>query len=278
MKKMTTAYQLDRITEPVTIALNPADKKWYPIDGIYKDNEHGIYKDNELFIMGKGRVKINKWKKETLNPLPELKAEFLKPIYDQYGLNVAMGMINGWGGSSLYHDNSYGLNGTKYEVINMALLGKQYDDFTDKVQVIGDNFIQGLCSNGFMIQGTMEKGSLWYDYKDENNFGSLVGSVGIYERVKLHPLQHIEHVLGIAVIGCRSLPQFDPISFDSLLVKLLMSRYYKDNEEGNSGYEKADKMLNEIVSVKDRIAHLSSQKSADEIESIFNLQKELTLQ
>lgn len=265
---MTTAYQLERMTEPVRIALNPADKKWYPINGIYKDDE--------LFIMGKGRVKIGKWKKETLNPLPELKAEFLKPIYDLYGINVAMGMISGWGGVSLYHDNSYGLNGTKYEVINMALLGKQYDDFTDKVQVIGDNFIQGLCSNGFMIQGTMEKGSLWYDYKDENNYGCLVGSVGIYERVRLHPLQHIEHFLGMAVIGCRILPQFDPISFDSLLVKLFMSRYYKDNE-GNSRFEKADKMLNEIVSVKDRIAHLSSQKSADEIASIFSLQKELTL-
>jgi hypothetical protein len=130
-----------------------------------------------------------------------------------------------------------------------------------------------------MIQGTIEKGSLWYDYKDENNYGSLVGSVGIYERVRLHPLQHIEHYLGMAVIGCRILPQFDSISFDNMLVKLFLARYYKDNEDdfANSRYKKANEMLNEIVSVKDRIAHLSSQKSADEIESIFSLQKELTL-
>jgi hypothetical protein len=262
--KTTKAFQLEVMKEPVRIAFDKKNKKWYPLNGCHSDAE------NNLFIYGRGHVKIGKWKKETVEALPVLTAEGIKAIYDKYGLNVAMGMVRGWGGYSLFHDNSCGLNYVKYEIANMATFGKEYDIFTDKVQVIGDQFVKELLTNGFTLHGTIEKGSLWYGYKNENDCGNIIGSVGIYEKVWLHPLQYVDHCVGMAIFGCRFPPNFNPISFDdNLLAKLFMYKYY----DADMSFKTSDKMLKKIVSVYDRIKHLTSKESADAIKSIFELQK-----
>lgn len=263
-KKTTRAFQLGAIDKPIQAV--QVDNKWFPTD-LY------TLQENTLFIRGTGRVKITKAKKETVEPLLELTAEGIKSVYDKYGINVALGMVNGWGGSNLFHDGSYGLQSTMHEVANMALLGKKYDEFTDKVQVIGDHFVEGLLANGFTLHGDITKGSLWYDYKDENNYGNLTGFVGIYERIPLHPLQHVEHFVGHSFLGGRIWPSFNSISFDDMLVKLFMSRYHDKNND----FTKFDEMTDKIVSVRDRIAHLTSEVVADEIASIFELQKLLQI-
>jgi hypothetical protein len=265
--KITQAYQLGAVEKPVIIVFDKKNNVWYPFHS-YDENE------KELFIRGKGHIKINKWKKETLATLATLTAEGIKTVYDKYGLNVAMGMVKGWGNTSLFSDGSYGLEYVKYEVANMAVLGKKYDDFTDAVQKIGDEFVSALLNNGFTLQGDITKGTLWCNYKDENNYGSLVGFVGIYEKNHLHPLQYVEHSLHSSLYLGRILPQFNPMDFDNFLVTLFNHKYMDKNLDNS--YEKADKMLEEIVSVRDRIAHLTNEDIANKIESIFDLQKELT--
>ena len=261
--KTTPAFQLGAIDKPIEAF--KINSKWFPAD-LY------TLQENTLFVKGTGRINITKKiQKEVVNPLPELTAKGIKSVYDKYGMNVALGMVNGWGGSNLFHDSSYGIQSTRYEVANMALLGKKYDEFTDRVQIIGDHFVEGLLANGFTLHGDITKGSLWYDYKDANNYSNLTGFVGIYERIALHPLQHVEHYVGHSFLGGRILPSFNPITFDNMLVKLFMSRYY----EKDNSFTKSDKALEEIVSVKDRIAHLTSEVVADEIASIFDLQKSL---
>jgi len=264
MKKMTRAFQLDPMPEPVELHCYPKNKTWYADNG---------YEKGKIFIQGEGYKKITKtWKHETVAPLSNpFTAEGLKAVADKYGLNGAMAMVQGWGSGCLLNDGSYGLMDAKYEVANMATLGKQYDDYTDTVQVIGDTFIEGLLSKGFSIHGNREKGSLWYDYKNENEYGHLTGFTGVYEKIKLHPLLHVEHSIGISFMASRVLPMFNPISFDDMLVQLFFSKYYTKD------FKKSDKMLDKYVSVYDRIRHLAGLESADAIKSIFELQEKLQI-
>ena len=263
MNKMSKAFHLEPMPDPVTLRLHPKEKVWYPV----RKSD-----DKELFICGKGCIKITKtWKTATIQPFSNpYTAEEVKNVADEYGLNAVMGMIGGWGACSLFSDNSYGLRSVQYEVANMATLGKAYDDFTDIVQVIGDKFIDGLLKKNFTLQGTREKGSLWYDYKSSNDYGSLVGFTGIYEKVKLHHLQYVEHSIGPSFLGCRVLPMFDPIGFDNMLTTLFYYKYYTEDRK------KYEKMIDKYVSVHDRIEHLTTKGIADSFHKIFEAQKDLT--
>ena len=268
MNKMTHAYQLGAMTIPTTLVFNKKNNTWYPLNDAHnKDTKW----ENELFVSGEGHFKVSKWKKEIIQPLETLTAEGLKPIYDKYGLNAVLGMVKGWGSCSLFHDNSMGLSYVKYEVLNMALIGKPYDTFTDKVQEIGNHFIEALLNNGFTIQGNIAKGSLWYNYVDENNYGYLAGFVGLYEKIQLHPLQYLDHYIGRSFYAAHMPPSFDPDSFDDMLMKLFQAKYY--DKEADDAFKKSEDMLKEIVSTKDRIAHLTNDKVAEEIASIFDIQK-----
>jgi hypothetical protein len=258
MKKMTRAFQLDPMPEDVELHYYPRHKKWYANNG---------YKDGHIFIMGHGYKKMTKtWKHETVKALPELTAEGLKAVADKYGINGALAMVRGWGAGCLLNDNSYGLTYAKFEVANMATLGKAYDEFTDAVQTIGDCFIEGLEKRGFKL----DYKSLWYNYIDSDNFGSLVGFCGVYERIKLHPLLHVDHSLHIPIVGGRILPMFNPMSFDTMLESLFYHRYGQD-------FKRTDKALAKYVSVYDRIKHLAGAKAAKGIEKIFELQKTLDI-
>lgn len=263
MSKMTKAYQLGVMTTPTTIVFDKKNNVWYPLNDAH---------DTDVFVMGKGRFKVGKWKKEILQPLEILTAEGLKPIYDKYGFNAVLGMVKGWSNSSMFHDHSIGLSYVQYEVLNMALIGKPYDIFTNKVQEIGNHFIEGLLKNKFSIQGNIEKGSLWYNYIDENNYGQLVGFVGLYEKIHLHPLQYIEHNIGRSFMSVRMPPSFNPMDFDDMLKRLFQAKYYE--KDAKDAFKKSEDMLKEIESTRDRIAHLTNDKVAEEIASIFELQKE----
>jgi len=255
IKKMSRAFQLDPMTEAVELHFYPEENKWYADNG---------YKKGEIFIIGKGYVKkTKKWKHETVEPLKELTAAGLKGVADKYGINGALAMVQGWGSGCLLNDRSYGLTLAIFEVANMATLGHSYDEFTDKVQEIGDEFIKGLTSRGFSL---LHKG-LWYNYKDENTFGSLVGFYGVYDKVQLHPMLHIEHKIG-HVLGGRILPSFNPITFDSMLESLILHKC-------GLNHEKYVKTLDKYVSVYDRIKYLAGEKSAKGIESIFELQEKM---
>ena len=264
MKKMTRAFQLDPMPEPVELHYYPKTKLWYADNG---------YDNNAVFIKGVGYKKMTKtWKHETVAPLSNpFTAEELQAVAEKYGLNGAMAMVQGWGSGCLLNDNSFGLAYARYEVANMVTFGKAYDEFTDAVQEIGDVFIDGLLAKGFSLHGTREKGSLWYDYKNETECGQLVGFCGIYEKVKLHPLQYVEHSLGKLFVAFRVSPMFDPIGFDDMLMTLFYYKYHTKNGE------KSRKMLDKYVSVKDRIKHLAGAKAAKAIESIFELQKKVDI-
>jgi len=256
MKKTSKAFQLDPMPDPVTIKFNKKDQKWYPVDDSYTDK-------GKNFIYGLGWVKTDKWKEHTIQPLSNpFTAKEVKTVADEFGLNAAMGMIQGWF-YSLYNDRSYGLDYTKMEVANMATLGELYDTYSDVIQSIGDEFIADLLKKGFKLNGSIENGWLWYNYIDENNPGNLVGQVGIYETIYLHPLQHVDHCIGGRIFGGRILPSFNPISFDSMLMTLFHNKYYSKD------FKKSDKMLAKIVSVHDRIAHLTTKTIADKFHRIF---------
>jgi len=264
MQKTSKAFQLDPMPDPVLIKLCKKDKKWYPIDTSYTDK-------GKNFIYGQGWVKTDKWKEHTIQPLSNpFTAKEVKDVADEFGLNAAMGMIQGWGRGCLFHDRSYGLDYTKMEVANMATLGELYDTYTDLVQSVGDEFIANLLKKGFKLEGSIEKGWLWYN-SDENNPGNLVGQVGIYETVWLHPLQHVDHCIGGRILGGRVLPMFNPISFDSMLMTLFFYKYYSKD------YKRSDKMLAKIVSVHDRIAHLTTKTIADKFHRIFEAQELLKI-
>jgi len=265
MKKTSKAFQLDPMPDPVLIKLCKKNKKWYPIDDSYSDK-------GESFIRGQGWVKTGKWKEHTIQPLSNpFTAKEIKTVADEFGFNAAMGMIQGWSRCSLFHDNSYGLDYVKMEIANMATLGELYDTYTDLIQSIGDEFIANLLKKGFKLDGNIEKGWLWYNYVDENNFGQLVGQVGIYENIWLHPLQHVDHCIGGRILGGRILPMFNPISFDSMLMTLFNNKYYSKD------FKKSRKMLAKIVSVHDRIAHLTTKTIADKFRRIFEAQEKLEI-
>jgi hypothetical protein len=242
MKKSSRAFQLNSIQEHVVHATKVGNM-WYPCKE----------EDTELFIRGKGWIKLKGEKSEIGNLPVEWTAKHLQYYYSLGSLAVCEGLLEGWGSYSLYQDGSYGLNYAKAEVANMIRFGKIYDEFTNYVQEIGDKFIANL-REGYRIEG----GTLWY--KDH--------LICFLDRVHLHPLMHVEHLIkGLVPIR----PSFNPISFDRMLVALLVG---KDCQE-NPG-----KHLNlthdRVVSVHDRIAYLSNEAIADSIGKIFEMQKVFT--
>lgn len=241
--KQTRAFQLGSVTGSVPIAFFEQYNAWYPLHNTI---------DKKCFIYGKGHVKVGK-NKMVLHPLSNpFTAKEVKTVKDQYGYNVALGMIKGWGGS-LFHDNSCGAFYSKVEVCNMADLGELYDEYTDVLQEAGDQFIQGLRNHGFEVKNE----SLWYG---ENLCFFL-------ERIPIHPLQYVEHSLKGFV---RMPPFFDSIHFDELLVRLFTFKFRKEND-----YSEVDKMTEKIVSVYDRIAYFSSKDVAEKIASVFKMEKNM---
>ena len=238
--KSTKAFQLKLVKEPITVIRE--NNVNYPLANP---------DDKEIFIHGKGRVKIGKCKRITVEPLTEYTAENIQKIYTLYGYNVVLGLIKGWGNQSLFHDNSYGLDYHKFEIMNMCRYGKPYDIFTDKIQAIGDKFVATLLLNGFRI----ENETVWVGDK----------ICGFLDRLPIHPLAYIEHCFrGIASIP----PSFNSIDFDDMLVQLISVK---------EGIDKSTETLEKVVSVKDRITYLTNQEISNEIESIFELQNILTL-
>ena len=247
MRKMTKAYQLKPVKEPVKafqfIKKGCSDKPWYPITE--KELNNG-----QMFIQG--WQKLGKRMRDSITDVPRLsddwKAQDIKEAADKFSLEVAEGLLEGWGSQSLYHDQSLGLDYAKHEILNMAYFGRAYDDFTDKVHDVSQRFIKSLLRKGYHFEGAW----LWHDN------GELVGMTGLYENVWLSPLQHVEHLLK-GIVHLR--PVFNLISWDEILVKLI------------SVHPRKKTLLNRYVSVKDRIKYLSTQKIADDFEQIFTWQQ-----
>jgi hypothetical protein len=228
------AFRLKPIQDPITIV--KFKEGWYP-----KANPE----DSHVFVRGSGSLKVGKRKTETIPPLKEYTAQAIQDITNQYGFNVTLGLIQGWCNQSLFHDGSYGLAYHKFEVRNMAIHGKTYDIFINKVKAISDEFVEALIKKGFRFDG----GTLWYK---EN-------LIGFIDHIQLYPIEHIEHCLtGIIPMY----PNFNPISFDNTLVNLFRGRY-----------KNSQAMLDKYVSVYDRIKQLTNKTIADKIKNIFELQK-----
>lgn len=217
--------------------------------------------DKHIFVYGKGLIKIPK-KAEHAFPTPlseDWTAEQIKVVYNQYGFSGAQGMLHGWGNLSLWDDMSYGLAYYKHELGNMCLYGKSYDEFTDKVQEIGNKFVAKLLDDGFRLEGDKW---LWYGK-------NLVCDLRNHP---IHPLRFIDHcVHGLFPIA----PSFNSIGFDTMLEKLFVGKYGMSDDYGGSGRKGARPILDRIVSVRDRIAHLTNEEIADSFQDIFELQKRL---
>ena len=242
MRKMTKAYQLKPMTEQVMAY--KFEGHWYPMTG-------DQLLDKEIFIPGKGWKKITKTMTKSLTKVEPLQENWTAAdIQDrarQFSLEVAEGLLQGWGRSSLFNDGSVGLSYAKHELANMSFFGKIYDDFTDKVHEVGQRFIRSILKKGYWFQGSW----MWYKNK-------VVGMAGPYEKVWLHPTQHIEHLLS-GIVHVR--PMFDPIGFEKMLIHLIaVRRNYASIFERH-------------ISVKDRIKFLTTQKIAEDFEKIFEWQK-----
>lgn len=251
MRKMTKAYQL----KPMLIDMvafqyrkhNTDTLRWYPLP-------EAELSEKETFIRGFGWVKILQYMRKSAVKIPNLSenwtAQDLKDIADKFSLDVAWGMLQGWSGQqSLFSDGSVGLTYAKHEVWNMTIFGKEYDDFTDKVHEVGMRFVKAVFNKGYR----KEHGGSYMWYQDK-----IVGAMGLYEKVRIHPSQHVDHLLS-GIVHTR--PMFDPISFDELLRTLIGIR------------KQGLRLLDKYVSVKDRIKFLSSQRIANDIEKIFEWQK-----
>lgn len=239
IRKMTKAYQLEPMTD--TVRALQYKKKWYPV------TEENL-KDKHIFI--KGWQKITDSMLKTITVVPNLTTEWtaqdIKEVADKFSMDVAYGLLKGWG-ESVFSDSSYGLAYAKHEILNMAYFGKLYDEFTDKIHELSQRFIKHLLSHSYRFEGA------WMYYKDE-----LIGQAGLYESIWLSPLQHIEHLLK-GTVHLR--PQLDPIGLDKMLCELIMVRLGGES------------LLKQYVSVKDRIKFLTTQKIADDFEQIFTWQE-----
>ena len=240
MKKHSRAFQLNSIQDHVVCVIK-VDNIWYPCK----------VDDTELFIRGKGWVKLKGEKPEVGNLPVEWTAENIQYYHKFYGsMAVCGGLLEGWGNNSLYQDGSYGLDYAKAELQNMAIFGKVYDEYTDYVQKVGNEFIANL-REGYRI----ERGTLWY--KDH--------LICFLDRVHLHPLMHVEHLIkGLVPIR----PSFDPISFDRMLVKLLVAESLYEDPSNTTNM-----IHDRVVSVYDRIAYLSNEEVAKMFDVIFEKQK-----
>lgn len=242
MRKVTKAYQLDPVTDPVTEPIKAFryENVWYPI------TEEEL-KNKEIYIYGQGWKRLSP---SMINSIQEVKpltnnwtAQDIKDRKDTFSLEVAMGLLQGWGRVSLFQDQSFVLNAAKHEIYNMSLYGSVYDDLTDRLHILSQRFISSLFKKGYRLEGG------WLRYKDE-----LIGKTGLYESIKLYLTQYIEHALkGIYPVS----PMFDVIGFEDMLIKLIVVQ------------EKHRYILDKYVSVKDRVKFLSTDKIADDIENIF---------
>lgn len=244
IRKMTKAFQL----KPMLLSMMAFQYEglWFPIT-------EGDLLEKEVFIKGHGWVKILQRMRKTAVNVPNLgegwTAQDLKDVADKFSLDVATGMLQGWGGQQpLFNDQSVGLSYAKHEVANMAHFGKLYDEFTDKVHDLSQRFIKHLMEHEhYRFEGA------WLYHKEK-----LIGQAGLYEEVWLSPLQHIDHLLkGIAHVR----PMFDPIRFDEMLVKLFLAR------------DMGETLLGVHVSISDRIKYLTTEKIAEDFEQIFEWQK-----
>ena len=242
-RKMTKAFQLKAITTPVKAFL--FKDQWYPIN-----NEK--WNEKEIFIRGHGWKKYTATMRKSMVYVPNLPldwtAQDIREVTEKFSLEVAQGLLEGWGSSCLFSDQSVGLEYAKHETANMAYFGKVYDEFTDKVHDLSQRFIKHLMEHGYRLEGA------WLYYNDE-----LVGQSGLYEEVWLSPLQHIDHLLK-GIVHVR--PMFDPMGFENMLIKLFIARPNYGEEE-----------LKKHISVRDRIKFLTTQTIADDFEKIFEWQK-----
>lgn len=242
IRKMTKAYQLKPMPNPIKALQYKG--KWIPVT----DDE---LKEKQMFLYGQGWQKIGIKMLNTVTEIPNLSknwtAQNIKEVAEKFSLDVAKGLLEGWGSQSVYHDQSLGLIYAKHEIINMALFGKVYDDFTDKVHDLSQRFIKHLLLyKGYHFIGA------WLYYKDK-----LIDQAGLYDPIWLSPLQHIQHLLKGMV---HLYPSFDPIGWDEVLIKLIMAR-----PNGQT--------LDKHISVKDRIKFLTTQKLAYDFEQIFTWQQ-----
>jgi hypothetical protein len=225
-----------------------------------------------MFISGRGWIDTRKWKnvkRVFITPFKEVTGKALKEVKDLYGYEAAMGMVQGWCNQSLFHDNSHGLAYAKLEFCNACDLGEYYDKYTDVIQDIGDKFIASLLENGFYMSGE------WLYHgdeakKDTNDFGNIVGHTGIYEKIKLHPLQHVDHALGSFSFMGRMLPSWNPMDFEGVLRSLFYAKYNMDDEDNYKAVSKR----RETMSVLDQITDLTNAEVGASFERIFEAQDE----
>ena len=257
MEKTSRLFTLKPMESDVELVYVRSQKKWLPI-GSMDDKDH-------IFVRGKGWLDMRKWKnvkRATLKPIKKITAAALKSIKDEYGYQAAMGLVQGWGRQSLYHDNSYGLDYAKLECCNACDLGDVYDKFTDVLQRVGDNFIAALQENGFRMEGK----TLWYGDK-------LVGFSGVYEKIKLHPILHLDHCVGNVLFG-RVLPIWNPMSFETMMFHLFYAKYNLGDEIRNKEFEQRF----DNMSVQDKIADLTNEEVAKSFQEIFEAQKTVKLE
>ena len=232
MKKSSKAYQLNSM-QSIVFAIECKDKTgkkaWYPIE---KDAKN-------VFIHGTGWVKVSKKGLVRVENLPiEFTAEDVKRVYDKFGWHVVLGLLQDGGRHSLFEDRSYYLEFIHPEILNMCRWGKLYDEFTDKVQAIGDRFVGKLKERGYEERGNgFYHGEQFLFFTDRDT--------------PIHPLRYISHCHDFRFF--QSNPQFNPIEFEKMLVAIIFNRYY---EIGNKGKEmaKIDEIMERYVSVRDRIA------------------------
>jgi hypothetical protein len=218
-----------------------------------------IEKDaKKVFVYGTGWVKAPKKGLVRVDNLPiEFTAEDVKKAYDKYGWHVVFGLLQDIGRFSLFEDRSYYLEFIHPEILNMCRWGRVYDEFTDKVQAIGDRFVGKLKERGYREQG--------------NGFYFNEQFLFFTDReTPIHPLRYVEHCHGFRFF--QSKPHFNSIAFEKMLVEIIFNRYY---EIGNKGKEmvRIDEIMEKYVSVRDSIAFLTDEGIADEIGGIFELQK-----
>jgi len=242
-----------------------SEKKWLPMYRAGMNN-------NEIFVQGRGWVNMKKWKNPKIvyvTPLESVTGKALKAVKDAYGYEAAMGMVHGYGVDCLYHDHSCGLSYAKLEFCNACDLGEFYDKYSDVLQEIGDKFVASLLDHGFYLQGT------WLYYgdeakKDTDDYGNIVGRTGIYEKIKLHPLQYVDHCIGSSAFLGRMLPVWNPMDFEQLLFSLFYAKYDLDDEDNYKAFTKRK----ESMSVLDQIADLTNDDVANSFEGIFEAEKE----
>jgi len=250
LMKTSKLFVLEPMENDVELVYVRSQKKWLPVGPSWGNENH-------IFVRGKGWLDMRKWKnvkRATLKPLKEITAAQLKKVKDEYGYSAAMGLVRGWGGTSLHHDNSIGLNYAKLEFCNACDLGELYDKYTDVLQRVGDAFIAGLLKNGFRMEGK----TLWYGDR-------LVGFCGVYETIKLHPILHVDHCVGSYSFMGRMLPNWNPMTFETVLFKLVYAKYDLGDDKKRKKYQKTW----DNTSVRDKIADLTTEEIASSFEEIF---------